>query len=101
MPLREAAYPEPRMLGLLPAGAVYARHAQNLQLNNVIIRFAQRDTRPRVVLEDVAGVGFTNCDFPPAEPTSAFVLHRVHDFALTQSPGRADVQHDDVDNLTF
>jgi hypothetical protein len=101
VPLREKAYPEPSMFGLLPAGAVYARHARNLIVRNVTVSFSQPDTRPRVVLDDVAGANFERLDVAPALDGRAFRLRGVTRFAITASPGVADAKHAVADQLDF
>lgn len=53
VPLRERAYPEPSMFGLLPARALYARHLHGLDLRDVVFTFAAPDARPAIVLEAV------------------------------------------------
>jgi polygalacturonase len=55
VPLRERAYPEPSMFGLLPASALYARHVRELDLRDLRFRFATPDERPPVVLVGVEG----------------------------------------------
>lgn len=81
VPLREQAYPEPSMFGLLPAGAVYARHVRNLRMKNVQVSFAQPDSRPRVVLDDVDGARFDGLQVASTD-TPPFVLHQVRGLLL-------------------
>ena len=47
-------YPEPSMLGILPAYGIYARHVNGLKLTGVTLKYKVRDERPAVVLDDVA-----------------------------------------------
>ena len=101
VPLREKAYPEPSMFGLLPAGAVYASHVKNITVRNVAINFDQPDTRPRVVLDDVSGAAFKNFTVDPASEARAFVLRGVSHFAITHSPGVPDARHENADNLSL
>ncbi len=101
VPLREKSYPEPSMFGLLPAGAVYARHVKNLTVRNVSVNFTQPDTRPRVVLDDVTGAIFDRFDVAPAGDGKAFVLRDVRGFTIKDSPGVPDAHHDTADNLSF
>jgi hypothetical protein len=55
VPERPAAYPEPSMFGLLPASALYARHAKNLFLRDITVTCAGPDERTPIVLQDVKG----------------------------------------------
>lgn len=62
VPLREKAYPEPSMFGLLPAAGLYARHVNGLTIENVTTSFERPDERPLVVQDDVVNVSVTNPD---------------------------------------
>jgi hypothetical protein len=101
VPVREKAYPEPSMFGLLPAGAVWARHAKNLTVRNVSVSFTSPDTRPRVVLDDVTGARFEQFDAAHPGDSRAFLLRGVRDFTIKGSPGVPDAHHDTADNLSF
>jgi polygalacturonase len=102
VPLREKAYPEPSMFGLLPAGAIYARHAKNLKVRHVDLGFAEADTRPRVVLDDVAGARFEQFDLGQRDAaTPAFVLRGVRAFQARGSAGLRDARHESVEELSF
>ncbi len=89
VPLREKAYPEPSMFGLLPASALYVRQVKNLTVRDVRCTFAAADTRPRVVLDDVAGVRFSDFDVAPAGD-GAFVLRAVTGLEASHCPGLPD-----------
>jgi polygalacturonase len=52
-------YPEPSMLGILPAYGIYARHVKGLRLNGVSVKYKVTDERPAVVLDDVAESRFS------------------------------------------
>lgn len=101
VPLREKAYPEPSMFGLLPAGALYARHVKNLTVRNVTVNFTQPDTRPRVVLDNVGQVTLDKISVEPADTKPAFVLRSVQRFEITRSPGVPDARHENADALSF
>lgn len=47
-------YPEPSILGILPAYGVYARHVEGLTLKNVSLSYIIEDQRPAIVLDDVS-----------------------------------------------
>jgi hypothetical protein len=53
-------YPEYFMFGILPAYALYARHARGLYLRNVKFDVASRDLRPAIVCDDVDDLELTN-----------------------------------------
>lgn len=53
-------YPEYHMFGVLPAYAVYIRHAKGITLENVVFDAAKPDLRPAVVCEDVRDLELSN-----------------------------------------
>jgi hypothetical protein len=79
------------MFGLLPASALYARDVKNLTLRDVTCTFDATDTRPRVVLDDVAGVRFTHFNTAPATD-GAFVLRSVTDLEARGCPGLSEAR---------
>ena len=57
-------YPEPSMLGILPAYGIYARHVKGLKLAGVTLKYKVRDERPAVVLDDVTESQFSGLSAP-------------------------------------
>ncbi len=53
-------YPEPSILGILPAYGIYARHVRGLKLNNITLKYRVPDERPAVVLDDVTDARLSN-----------------------------------------
>ena len=51
-------YPEPSMLGILPAYGLYARHVKGLRVTGMTLKFKVKDERPAIVLDDVAAASF-------------------------------------------
>lgn len=101
VPLREKAYPEPSMFGLLPASAVYARHVKNLTMRNVTVNFTQPDTRPRVVLDHVSQATLDHLNVEPADLKPCFVLQSVQRFEITRSSGLPETRLENVETLSF
>ncbi len=91
-PEQEKGYPEPSMFGLLPAHAIYARHVAGLQLHDVDIRIQKTDTRPAVVLDDVAGASFAAVGLAAAPGTPRFVLRGVTEFSARNVSGVPDTK---------
>jgi hypothetical protein len=100
-PEQEKAYPEPSMLGLLPAYGIYVRHAADLSFQDINLSFAQDDTRPVVVLDDVAGAAFDNLKAERAGGAPTFVLRKVTGFLVRNSPGVPDRQLADAPQESF
>ena len=89
-PEQEKGYPEPSMFGLLPAHGLYVRHAKNLTVRDFTVTFAAADTRPAVVLDDVAGASFDRVKISRAPAAPSFVLRHVSDFTTRLTPGLPD-----------
>jgi parallel beta helix pectate lyase-like protein len=89
-PEQEKAYPEPSMFGILPAYGIYARHAKNLVFRDVELGFVKADTRPVVVLDDVAGAEFDHIRADRAAGAPFFVLRKTTDFSVAASVGVPD-----------
>ena len=49
-------YPEFSMFGELPAWGFYVRHAEGLQMKNVVLKLKKFDYRPAIVFDDVDGL---------------------------------------------
>ena len=86
VPLREHAYPEPSMFGLIPASGVYARYVRNLRLRDVQVSFLQPDSRPKVVLQNVDGVQLDRVTIEGAG-SPGVVQREVSNLTIKKSPG--------------
>ena len=91
-PEQEKAYPEPSMFGLLPAHGLYVRHAKNLVVRDVEVRFLTEDKRPAVVLDDVDGAVFDGVKMQRGAGAPLFVLRNVKDFVTRAVTGIPDTQ---------
>lgn len=91
-PEQEKAYPEPSMFGLLPAHGLYVRHAKNVSVRDVEVRFVTEDNRPAVVLDDVEKAAFSAVNMQRGAGAPLFVLRNVRDFAARDCTGLADVK---------
>ncbi|MDP0501215.1 MAG: glycoside hydrolase family 28 protein [Verrucomicrobiota bacterium JB022] len=79
VPLREKAYPEPSMFGLLPASVLYARHVEGLEVRGLHYTLTEDDERPLVVLHEATDVLFEGFAAQPSSGGS-FRLQEVTDF---------------------
>jgi polygalacturonase len=84
-------YPEPGSFGPTPSWALYARHAANLVVHQVVFSSAAGDLRSPVFLEDVAGADFEHVAAQSAKPGATFVLRVVSGFSAESCPGVPDV----------
>jgi len=83
VPEREAAYPEHKMFGLLPAYGFYVRHVRGLRMSNVELAYLEPDARPPLVLEDVQGVLLSGLRLQAQ--STAVRMKQVKDVLLTSS----------------
>jgi polygalacturonase len=54
IPENEQNYPNGRIFGVLPAYGLYIRHARNITLRDMQVRFISEDERPAVCCQDVS-----------------------------------------------
>jgi polygalacturonase len=73
IPEKESAYPEARMFGMLPASGLYARHAQNLHLNDLAFTATAGEARPAVIFDDVDGAEVHGITSTPVKRGSPIV----------------------------
>jgi polygalacturonase len=59
-PEKEKSYPEPSMFGQIPASGFFIRHAKNVSMKDIEMKFINQDFRPTFYLEDVQGINLTN-----------------------------------------
>ena len=91
-PEQEKAYPEPSMFGILPAYGIYVRHAKDIAFRDIDLGFIKDDTRPAIVLDDVAGADFRHVDARRAGGAPFFVLRKVTDFSVRDTSGVPDTR---------
>ena len=96
-PEQAKAYPEPSMFGILPAWGLYVRHAKDLAFRDIKFSFGKEDTRPVVVLDDVAGAEFKNFKTQHGGGAPTFVLRKVSDFSVGDSSSIPDQQLAEVE----
>ena len=97
-PEQEKGYPEPSMFGLLPGYGLYVRHAARLSFRDIEFGFVKDDTRPAIVLDDVAGVEFDHVKAQRAGGAKFFVLRNVKDFTTRAVAGVPDQQKASAEN---
>jgi polygalacturonase len=66
-------YPEPSILGILPAYGLYARHVAGLTVSGVTLKYKIEDKRPAVVLDDVNNANFARLSVTTAPQIPAIV----------------------------
>jgi polygalacturonase len=100
-PERETNYPEPSMFGELPAYGFFIRHAKGIELHNVEVSYAEDESRPPFLLQDVNGVTFDHVSAQRLSSVAAFVLRNVTDFTVHDCKGVANTHIDRADQKSF
>jgi len=88
----EDGYPEPTMFGTLPAYGFYVRHARRVTVDQMDLSVMANDTRPPVMLFDVAGMNFRHSTVQAAAGVPVFRLNQVTDFSTEKFTGVPDQQ---------
>jgi polygalacturonase len=81
-PENENQYPEPSMFGSIPASGFFIRHARNIKLNNVAVKFLNPDYRPLIWASDVQGLKIHDLDTDMEVGVEAFKLTNVDHFEM-------------------
>jgi polygalacturonase len=79
-------YPEPGMFGANPAYGLFIRHAQNIRLSEVELKFIQEDTRPAIYLNDVKDIYMFHVIPQEKEGVPSIIKNNVSDITIIQSP---------------
>jgi len=88
VPEKENAYPEPGMLGTLPAHGFYFRHVDRLEMSHVEVQPAAEDTRPAIFTDDVHRADFFAITAP--NTPAAFSFNKSTDIRVLMSRAAPD-----------
>ena len=81
-----AGYPEPDRLGVMPAYGVFARHVQDLELDNFHVSFRTNDERPAADFTDIQGLQLDNFQSQTASGVPAARFQDVRGKTIVNSP---------------
>lgn len=79
-------YPEPQKVGVTPAYGLYARHARDLQLQNVSLSYLEQELRPAAAFIDVNGLEIDNLKAQAAEGVPAARFEQTRGVVVRNSP---------------
>jgi polygalacturonase len=79
-------YPEPGNLGTMPGYGVFARHARDLEMDNVQVSFRNTELRPAMVCIDVKGLEIDNFKAKMAGGIPPAKLDGVTGLVIRNSP---------------
>jgi polygalacturonase len=88
VPEKENMYPEPGMLGPLPAHGFYFRHVDRLEMSHVEIQPLKADARPAIYTEDVHRADFFAITAPSTP--AAFSFNKSTDIRVLMSRAAPD-----------
>jgi polygalacturonase len=88
VPEKENAYPEPGMLGTLPAHGFYFRHVDRLEMSHVEVQPAAPDARSCIVTDDVHRADFFAITAPSTP--AAFSFNKSTDIRVLMSRAAPD-----------
>jgi polygalacturonase len=98
---KENAYPEPSMLGNMPAYGFYIRHVNGLLMNDVETSYEQDDARPPLVLDDVKNATFRFIKAERSSDVPMFSLKNVDGFNTFQVEGVQDMKKGKIEQEKF
>lgn len=79
-----SSYPEFSMFGELPAWGLYVRHAKDITLKNVTLRYKKADFRVPVIFDDVQKLKLEKLSIPQTVELPALLLNDVKDYELKE-----------------
>lgn len=85
-------YPDAYRWHSMPAYGFYFRYVKGLRVNNVVLRYMNKDERPAFVLDDVHDAKFFNMDTQKEEDTPQFILKNVSNISIQEVEGVADIK---------
>jgi hypothetical protein len=90
VPEYEKEYPEPGPWRVMPSYGFFIRHAKNLKLTDVEVKYEKEDGRPPLMLDHVKGADLRFIKAQKANGTPVVVLKDVADVRLQQVAGVKD-----------
>ena len=85
-------YPDPYRWNSMPAYGIYFRYVKGLRVNNVVLRYINRDERPAFILDDVHDVSFSHIDAQKGVDAPQFILKNVSNISIHEVNGVEDVK---------
>ncbi len=92
-------YPDPYRWRSMPAYGIYFRYVKGLRVNNVVLRYMNRDERPAFVLDDVHNARFYNIDAQKGDGAPLFILKNVSNLDIHKVDGVEDKTLKKVENI--
>ncbi len=90
-------YPDPYRWHSMPAYGIYFRYVKGLRVNNVVLRYMNRDERPAFILDDVHDASFSHIDAQKGVDAPQFILKNVSNISIHEVNGVDDVKLEKVE----
>jgi len=87
-------YPDPYRWHSMPAYGMYFRYVKGLRVNNVVLRYLNRDERPAFILDDVHDASFNYIDAQKGDKAPQFIFKNVSNISIHEVNGVDDVKLD-------
>lgn len=84
-------YPDPYRWTSMPTYGIYFRYVQGLRVNDIVLRYMNKDERPAFVLDDVHDAKFYDIDAQNSTNSPHFILRNVNNISIQNV--------NDVDNV--
>ena len=85
-------YPDAYRWHSMPAYGIYFRYVKGLSVNNVVLRYMNKDERPAFILDDVHDARFYHIDAQIGEDAPQFLLKNVSNISIHEVNGVDDVK---------
>ncbi|RLD83967.1 MAG: glycoside hydrolase family 28 protein [Bacteroidetes bacterium] len=85
-------YPDPYRWHSMPAYGMYFRYVKGLRVNNVVLRYMNRDERPAFILDDVHNASFSHIDAQKGKDAPQFILKNVSNISIHEVNELDDVK---------
>ncbi len=90
-------YPDPYRWDSIPAYGMYFRYVKGLRVNNIVLRYMNKDERPAFVLDDVHDASFFHIDAEQGVDAPQFILKNVSNISIHEVNGIDDMKLDKVE----
>jgi polygalacturonase len=82
VPENEDKYPEPQKFGVIPSYGFFIRHVRGIEMNDVHVKFLDKETRPAIMMSDVDGIIVRNSSFQKSESSPIMVNNDVRNLSI-------------------
>lgn len=85
VPEYETQYPEPQKFGVIPSYGFFIRHVRGMEMNNVEIKYLEKENRPAIFMDDVDDIRIRNSSFQKPGEAPVIVTRNVKNINIKDS----------------